>query len=141
MTRPYRVVPVCGSAGMLAAALPVVQEPSDADKRVAAAAFQIISPNSTQRVGDAIRCGADLARDYRAMISASPPEIDNAVWAVIEAARELCSLSHFAHLDPTVRLHGYIEYTGCSLEDAQAFFKLVDALSALDALEGKSDGH
>lgn len=64
------------SAVMLAAALPDVSEPSDADKRVAAAAFTIISPGSDRAIQQAITAGAELARDWRSMIRAALAEGD-----------------------------------------------------------------
>lgn len=56
------------SVEMLVAALPNVEEPTDADKRLAAGAFNVLSPDRTDRAWQAITAGSELARDWRNMI-------------------------------------------------------------------------
>lgn len=59
------------TVSMLAAALPIMDEPTDADKRLSASAFSIISPHHDYRIADAIAAGSDLVRDWRNMIDAA----------------------------------------------------------------------
>lgn len=67
------VVPTAATEAMVARVLLIASDPTDADKRVGAGACLLLSggrriPNE----GDGVIVAAEMARDFRAMVEASP---------------------------------------------------------------------
>lgn len=69
----YVVVPKEPTAQMLAMALPTASDPSHDDKKIGAAAVLLLSGGRVIPNEDAgVEAAAQMARDYRAMLAASP---------------------------------------------------------------------
>lgn len=67
------VVPAAATEAMVARALPVAADPTDADKRIGAGACLLLSGGRhVPGEGDAVIVAAEMARDFRAMLAASP---------------------------------------------------------------------